>query len=201
MLFVLVMECFNAMVKVADSRGLFCPLRRRSIKQRVSLYADDVVIFLSLVVLDLVMIRAILDLFRQASGLATNINKSKAFPIRCDEERLSVITHTLGCQCADFPCTYLGVPLSPWRLLKSAMQPVVDKVAKRLSPWKGMMLNRSGRLIVSFLPGLRFVPSRCTFLWLRRSSPGPFALLRSWFGVSFGADLRLPWEGDVQWPG
>jgi hypothetical protein len=27
MLFVLVMECFNAMIKVADSRGLFCPLR------------------------------------------------------------------------------------------------------------------------------------------------------------------------------
>jgi hypothetical protein len=134
MLFVLVMECFNAMIKVADSRGLFCPLRPRSIKQRVSLYADDVVVFLSPVVLDLVMIREILDLFRQASGLATNINKSKAFLIRCDEDQLSVITHTLGCQCADFSCTYLGVPLSPWRLPKSAMQPVVDKVAKRLSP-------------------------------------------------------------------
>jgi hypothetical protein len=93
------------------------------------------------------MIRAILDLFRQASGLATNINKSKAFPIRCDEEQLSVITHTLGCEYADFPCTCLGVPLSPWRLPKSAMQPVVDKVAKWLSPWKGRMLNRSGRLI------------------------------------------------------
>jgi hypothetical protein len=47
-------------------------------------YADDVVVFLSPVVLDLVMIRAILDLFRQASGLATNINKIKAFSIRCD---------------------------------------------------------------------------------------------------------------------
>jgi hypothetical protein len=121
MLFVLVMECFSAMIKVADSKGLFCPLRPHSIKQRVSLYADDVVVFLSPVMLDLVMIRAILDLFRQASGLATNINKSKAFPIRCDKEQLSVITHTLGCQCADFPCTYLGVPLSPWRLPKSSM--------------------------------------------------------------------------------
>jgi hypothetical protein len=47
MLFVLVMECFSAMIKLADSRGLFTPLRPRSIKQRVSLYADDVVVFLS----------------------------------------------------------------------------------------------------------------------------------------------------------
>jgi hypothetical protein len=113
MLFVLVMECFSAMIKLADSRGLFSPLRPHSIKQRVSLYADDVVVFLSPVVLNLVMIRAILDLFLQASMLATNINKSNAFPIRCDEEQVSVITHALGCQCADFPCTYLGVPLSP----------------------------------------------------------------------------------------
>jgi hypothetical protein len=107
MLFVLVMECFSAMIKLTDSRGLFSPLRPRSIKQRVSLYADDVVIFLFPAVLDLIMIRAILDLFRQASRLV--INKSKAFPIRCKEEQLSVITHTLGCQCADFPYTYLGV--------------------------------------------------------------------------------------------
>jgi hypothetical protein len=38
-----------------------------------------VVIFLSPVVLDLVMIRAILDLFRQASGFATNTNKVRLF--------------------------------------------------------------------------------------------------------------------------
>jgi hypothetical protein len=60
--------------KLADSRGLFSPLRPHSIKQQVSLYADDVVIFLSLVVLDLVMTRVILDLFRQALRLALEEN-------------------------------------------------------------------------------------------------------------------------------
>jgi hypothetical protein len=60
------------------------------------------------------------------------------------------------------------------------------------------MLNRSGRLILAWST-LCAIPVH--ILWLRRSRPGPFALLRSWFGVSFGADLRLPWEGDVQWPG
>jgi hypothetical protein len=63
------------MINLVDSRGLLSPLRPRSIKQRVSLYADDVVVFLSPVVLDLVMIKAILDLFRRASRLTTNINK------------------------------------------------------------------------------------------------------------------------------
>jgi hypothetical protein len=36
-----------------------------------------------------------------------------------------------------------------WRLPKSTMQPVIDKVAKRLPPWKGRMLNKSGRLILA----------------------------------------------------
>jgi hypothetical protein len=137
------------MMELADSRGLSSPLCPRSIKQRVLLYADDVAVFLSPIVLDLVMIREILDLFRRASGLATNINKRKACPIHCNENQLSVITHTLGCQCADFPCSILGVPLSPWHLPKFAMQLVIDKVAKRLSPWKGRILSKSGRLILA----------------------------------------------------
>jgi hypothetical protein len=85
MLFVLDMECFSTMVKLANSTGLLTPLRPRSIKQLVSLYADDVAIFLSPVVLDLVMIKEILELFSRATGLATNLNKSKAFLIRCAE--------------------------------------------------------------------------------------------------------------------
>jgi hypothetical protein len=96
MLFVLVMECLSAMIKLTDSSGLFSPPHPRSIKQRVSLYTDDAVVFLSPVVLDLVMIREILDLLCRVSGLGTNINKSRAFPIRCDEDQLSVITHTLA---------------------------------------------------------------------------------------------------------
>jgi hypothetical protein len=149
MLFVLDMECFSAMVKLANSRGLLTPLRPRSIKQLVSLYADDVAIFLSPIVLDLVMIKEILELFSRATGLATDLNKSKAFLIRCAEVQLDLITYSLGCGCADIPCTYLGVPLSPWCLPKSAMQSFVDKVARRLPPWKGRMLNRSGRLILA----------------------------------------------------
>jgi hypothetical protein len=54
-----------------------------------------------------------------------------------------------NCECADLPCTYLGVLLSPWCLPKSAVQQVVDKVTRRLPPWKGRMLNRSGRLVLS----------------------------------------------------
>jgi hypothetical protein len=59
------------------------PCGRVLLSSGVSLYADDVVVFLSPVMLDLVMIKEILKLFCRATSLATNLNKCKAFPIRC----------------------------------------------------------------------------------------------------------------------
>lgn len=47
MLFVLVMEVVNAMISAADARGVLQPLPTPRIRNRASLYADDLVIFLS----------------------------------------------------------------------------------------------------------------------------------------------------------
>jgi hypothetical protein len=43
----------------------------------------------------------------------------------------------LSCSIAEFPCTYLGVPLSIKRIPKAAFQPLVDKVARCLPLGKG----------------------------------------------------------------
>jgi hypothetical protein len=48
MLFVLVMEVVNAMISAADSPGVLQPLPSTRIRNRASLYVDDLVIFLFL---------------------------------------------------------------------------------------------------------------------------------------------------------
>lgn len=77
MLFVLVMEVLNAMINKADALGLFRELPSSLIRHRVSsLYADDLVLFLAPLQSDLQCIRAILDLFADASGgLLANTDK------------------------------------------------------------------------------------------------------------------------------
>jgi len=45
-LFILVMDVLYHMVKKASEEGLLQPLSRRALQHRISLYADDVVIFL-----------------------------------------------------------------------------------------------------------------------------------------------------------
>jgi hypothetical protein len=83
MLFILVMDVLNLMVGRAVEAGLLQPLSTRSIQHRVSLYADDVALFIKPTTVDLVLVRNILRLFGEASGLQTNIQKSSIIPIRC----------------------------------------------------------------------------------------------------------------------
>jgi hypothetical protein len=75
-----------------------------------------------------------------------NYTKSHVYPINFSEERISLVRSILSYTVTEFPCTYLEVPLSIKRLPKAALQPLVDKVTRRLPPWQRRLLNRSGRL-------------------------------------------------------
>ena len=89
----------------------------------------------------------ILDLFGDASGLKTNIQKSSAYPIQCGEEEIQVIQHALPCEVSEFPCRYLGLPLSLKKLTKAQTQCIIDRIADQLPGWKADLLSRAGRAI------------------------------------------------------
>jgi hypothetical protein len=140
-LFVLTMEALNCIFRLADVHGLLKPLQPTSIKFRLSLYADDLVIFLSPIAQDLMSVRTIMDTFAGASGLQTNIGKCQFTPICCIEEQVAQVQELLSCKLVHFPCRYLGVPLSVYALKKSGMQPLVDTVADRLPTWKARLMS------------------------------------------------------------
>ena len=60
MLFILVMDVLNRMVQKANNEGLLQPLAMRNIHHRVSIYVDDVVLFLRPVATDLCMVEDLL---------------------------------------------------------------------------------------------------------------------------------------------
>jgi len=96
LLFVLVMEVLNALLRLADDQGLLCALHSR-ITERAFLYADDVVIFTSSDQQDLALIRAILEIFAGSSGLRTNPAKCLISPIQCDlEATVQLLAHFPG---------------------------------------------------------------------------------------------------------
>lgn len=91
MLFILIMEVLSSLIQNADNRGLLSPLAPTQIGHRMSIYADDVVLFASPATEELAFIKTILDKFGQASGLRVNLNKSSIVPIHCAEEQATQV--------------------------------------------------------------------------------------------------------------
>lgn len=54
----------------------------------------------------------------------------------------------MECAVAEFPCKYLGLPLSIRRLTKTDMQPYIDKTADMLPGWKAAHMATSGCLVL-----------------------------------------------------
>ena len=122
MLFVIVMEALNSLIRGADRRAALTPLPDRAISHRASLYADDFVILVAPTSDDLNCVQQILSLFAGASGLITNIDKCVTTPIRCTDAMIAAVQEAFPCVVAPFPCKYLGIPLSLRRLRRSEEQ-------------------------------------------------------------------------------
>ncbi|WVZ69147.1 LOW QUALITY PROTEIN: hypothetical protein U9M48_017983 [Paspalum notatum var. saurae] len=199
MLFVLVMGVLNALIKLAEEIGLLSPLGQQAIRSRASLYADDLVIFVRPARQDLLALRSILDVFAGCSGLCPNLVKCSATPIRCSDEELVRVQSILGCQLTQFPCPYLGVPLSTRKLSRSLEQELVDKVARRIPRWKGKLLSVAGRLVLikstlSAIP-VHISIATCLFGWAIRA----IDRLRRAFLWS-GSDILGCGHSKVAWP-
>lgn len=52
-------------------------------------------------------------------------------PIHCSEQNIDA-AHEFFCNKVDFPCKYLGLPLSARRLPKEAFLELIDKIANKL---------------------------------------------------------------------
>ena len=147
MLFILVMDVLNWLVTRASEAGLLQPLSSRPIQHRISLYADDVAIFLRPAAADINLTLQLLQLFGDASGLKTNVQKSNVLPIQCAEEDMAIIQNLLPCEVQDFPCNYLGLPLTIKKLTKEQLQPIIDRIADQLPGWKADLMTRAGRVV------------------------------------------------------
>jgi hypothetical protein len=124
MLFLLVMEVLNALIRIVDEWSLLEKLGFRAIPYRTSMYAYDLILFTKPREQDLRLLKSIFDIFHGASGLGYNLSKCQFAPIRCDEAHLQLATATFPCQVVDLPIRYLGIPLSVHKLPKTALQPL-----------------------------------------------------------------------------
>lgn len=122
-------------------------MRPRVARFRSSFYADDAALFINPSQEDLLAVQQILKLFGNVSGLTTNMAKTVAYPIACTTIDLTPMLALFGGVQGTFPCQYLGLLLGVRKPRRSEVQPVLDKIAGKLSPRKERLMNRMGRLV------------------------------------------------------
>jgi hypothetical protein len=144
MIFLLDMEPLHMLFKKAQDNGLLDIVSKSCENFRVSLYTDDVAVFIKPSRHDMQVVNCILQLFQQASGLATNMDKTQFFPIHCNDIDLTFLSSS-NLSISSFPYKYLGLPLHFKKLPKSYYQVMVQKVANRLPGWKKNLLTYPGR--------------------------------------------------------
>ena len=93
---------------------------------------SDVVMFLRPEAGDIAVTLGILNLFGEATGLKTNLQKSNVLPIRCGATELAAMQNLLPCALTDFPCKYLGLPLCLKKLTKEQIQPIIGRIVDQL---------------------------------------------------------------------
>ena len=112
-------------------------------------YADDTVIMIDGSEKSILSLKLILYCFEWLSGLKINFHKSDVYVFGEDQERKEVLANMLNCRLGEWPMKYLGLPIAEHRVGSRAFMGLVDKMRKRLDPWKGRNLSLGGRLVLT----------------------------------------------------
>ena len=129
--------------------NLLHKLRGRVARFRISIYADDAVIFARPDNLDIQNLASILDNFGEVTGLRTNLLKTSVTPICCDEIDLEDVLSGFPVVRTSFPIKYLGLPLAVRRPRKIDFQPLVEKATSKITGWQGRHLMQAGRICLT----------------------------------------------------
>jgi hypothetical protein len=105
-------------------------------------YADDTILMVEDDDMSIVNMKFILYCFEWLSGLKINYHKSGAFIFGFEDK--TRIANMLNCQLGVLPIKYLGINISDAKMGKVAFTELVEKIRKRIPPWKGKNSSSGG---------------------------------------------------------
>ena len=136
LLFNFVADALSRILSRAALAGHITPVSSHLIPHGIShlQYADDTIILMELNENSLTNLKFLLLCFEALSGLKINFSKSEVVVTGVSDLEAQRVAHLLNCSLGSFPLKYLGLPISPVKLLAKDFAPVVPKVGNRVLP-------------------------------------------------------------------
>lgn len=134
LLFVLAADLLQSVINRAKDLGMLklpIPLNFTS-DFLIIQYADDTLITMEGNVMQLFILKALLNSFASSTGLKVNYAKSMLVPINISQEKTFVLAKTFGCSIGSLPFTYLGLPLGTTMPRVDDFLPLVTRCERRL---------------------------------------------------------------------
>lgn len=148
-LFVMVMEILNSILLSKFSNKEYSLHHKCNDPQITHLcFADDLFAFFQGDTVSARGLASALDIFRRATGLHVNVNKSNLFASGMDSNVLADISNILRFPIGSLPVKYLGLPLITTRLRYVDCLPLINRVQKRVLSWKSRFLSYAGRMVL-----------------------------------------------------
>jgi hypothetical protein len=101
--------------------------------QQCLLYADDTLFILKPDIQQIRVLKLILDIYGQLSGMRMNLQKSELLITCTDISLVQQLAEEIGCKATDFPFQYLGMPLSNKKLKKRALPTTYKQSQKQIA--------------------------------------------------------------------
>jgi hypothetical protein len=147
LLFNLVVDVFSRMLIKATNHGFLSSFKSSENSEGViSLQYVDDTLFLSHDYASASHLKWLMVCFEQLSGMRINYHKSGLVAINLDDDETNNYAKIFCCKVGSFPFKYLGVPLHHDKLRREDIQPIIDKIIKRIVCWKGKLLSYGARL-------------------------------------------------------
>jgi hypothetical protein len=149
MLFVLAANLLQTLINKTKELGLLgLPIQvGYTLDFPIIEYANDTLLIMEACPQQLLVLKAILNIFADSTSLKVNYSKSNMIPINMSQERLNHLVATFNCQAGSLPFTYLGLPLSNSKPTIQEYLPLVHRVERRLVSM-AMFLTQGGKLLM-----------------------------------------------------
>lgn len=162
-------------------------------------YADDTLILLKGTAQQALILKELLDSFAIFSGLKINYHKSTLVPIHMSQQDATLAATALQCPLSSLPCNYLGLPLSTNKIPHSLLQPIIDRINRKLAGWMPGLLSW-GRRVTMINAVLSAIPTyyMSSIQWPERSIEAIDKIRRAflWKGVKeiHGGHCLVAWN-------